>query len=80
MEAHLHFAVVEIGGPGLVLAVLERFAQRSVYPAALFWSNVNSYAAFRLDRDERFALGLPAGVPRPRTSADTADRPIPEAR
>ncbi|UKY48347.1 transposase [Streptomyces inhibens] len=41
---------------------------------ALFWSHVDPYGTFRLDRDKRLDLGPAAAVPRPRTPADTADR------
>jgi hypothetical protein len=38
---------------------------------ALFWSNVNPYGTFRLDMDKRLDVGISAGVPRQRRSADT---------
>ncbi|WP_318280317.1 Tn3 family transposase [Streptomyces griseoloalbus] len=41
---------------------------------ALFWSNVNPYGTFRLDMGARLDLGPVAAVPRPRASADAADR------
>ncbi len=47
---------------------------------ALFWSNVNPYGAFRLDMDKRLDLGLAAGVPRPRCSADAAGQSTAETR
>ena len=36
VPAHLHLAVVEVGGPGLVLAVFEGLAQRPVHDAEPF--------------------------------------------
>ncbi|MGW4824867.1 DUF4158 domain-containing protein [Streptomyces sp. NPDC004227] len=39
---------------------------------ALFWSNVNPYGTFRLDMDKRLDLGLPVGVPRPRSAGTIA--------
>ncbi|WP_331744008.1 transposase (plasmid) [Streptomyces sp. NBC_00873] len=47
---------------------------------ALFWSNVNPYGTFRLDMSKRLDLGPAAAVPRPRTSADAADRSSTEMR
>ncbi|WJY38466.1 Tn3 family transposase [Streptomyces platensis] len=35
---------------------------------ALFWSNINPYGTFRLEMDKQLDLGLPAAVPRPRST------------
>lgn len=47
---------------------------------ALFWSNVNPYGTFRLDMNKRLDLAPAATMPRPRTPADTAARPVTETR
>ncbi|MBB5938594.1 transposase [Streptomyces zagrosensis] len=47
---------------------------------ALFWSNINPYGTFRLDMNKRLDLVPAATVPRPRTPADTAARPVTETR
>jgi hypothetical protein len=39
---------------------------------ALFWSDINPYGTFRLDMDKQLDLGLPVGVPRPRSAEATA--------
>ncbi|MFJ3890898.1 hypothetical protein [Streptomyces rubrogriseus] len=47
-------------------------------PSSETRANVNPYGTFRLDMDKRLDLRL--AVPRPRTSADTADRSTTETR
>ncbi|MEV7234622.1 Tn3 family transposase [Streptomyces sp. NPDC051020] len=46
---------------------------------ALFWSNINPYGTFRLEKDKRLDFALPT-VPHPRTPASAAGQPATESR
>ncbi|MFE7245344.1 Tn3 family transposase [Streptomyces sp. NPDC057580] len=45
---------------------------------ALFWSNINPYATFRLEMDKRLDLAPLLSVPRPRTPADASGQALAE--